>query len=75
MVTGNVAPEIVKPVPLNVAELMVTGAVPVEVNVTGSVEGVFKATLPNATLVGLIDNVEDVGTAAFSCRINLSEAP
>ena len=34
-VTGNVAPDIVKPVPLNVAELMVTGAVPVEVNVTG----------------------------------------
>src|ERR1039457_479222 len=36
-VTGNVAPDIVKPVPVSIPELMVTGAVPVEVNVTGSV--------------------------------------
>jgi hypothetical protein len=49
-VTGKVAPDIVKPVPVNVAELMVTGAVPVEVNVTGSVDGVFTVTLPNARL-------------------------
>ena len=56
-VTGNVAPDIVKPVPLNVAELMVTGAVPVEVSVTGSVEAVFTVTFPNAKLAGLIVNV------------------
>ena len=74
-VTGNVAPEIVKPVPLNVAELTVTGAVPVEVNVTGSVDAVFTVTLPNATLVGLIDNVGTVAAAAFSCRAKLSETP
>ena len=51
------APDIVKPVPVNDAELMVTGAVPVEVNVTGSVDAVFTVTLPNARLVGLKVNV------------------
>ena len=50
------APDIVKPVPLSAAELMVTGAVPVEVNVTGSVEDVFTVTLPNARLAGLTVN-------------------
>ena len=48
--TGKVAADIVKPVPLNAAELMVTGAVPVEVNVTGSVDAVFTVTLPNVRL-------------------------
>jgi len=56
-VTGKVAPDIVNPVPLNAAELMVTGAVPDEVNVTGSVDGVFTVTLPNARLAGLMVNV------------------
>ena len=42
-----------KPVPLSVAELMVTGAVPVELNVTGNVDDVFTVTLPNARLLGL----------------------
>ena len=51
--TGKVAPDIVKPVPVNVAELMVTGAVPLELSVTGSVVGVFTVTLPNAKLAGL----------------------
>jgi len=55
-VTGNVAPEIVKLVPLNAAELMVTGAVPVEVNVNGCVDGVFTVTLPNVILTALIVN-------------------
>src|SRR5580692_7565390 len=71
-VTGKVAPDIVKPVPVNVAELMVTGAVPVEVNVTGSVDGVFTVTLPNARLAGLMVNV---GTPAFSCRAKVLETP
>ena len=48
--TGNVAPDIVKPVPVNAAELMVTGAVPVEVNVTGCVDAVFSVTSPNIRL-------------------------
>jgi hypothetical protein len=69
-VTGKVAPDIVNPVPVNVAELMVTGAVPVEVSVTGSVDAVFTVTLPNARLAGLMVNV---GTAAFNCRAKLLE--
>ena len=60
-VTGKVAPDMVKPVPLSVAELMVTGAVPVEVNVTGSVVGVFTVTLPNAKLAGLMLSVGTCG--------------
>jgi hypothetical protein len=56
-VTGKVAPPaIVKPVPLNVAELMVTAVVPVEVNVTGNVVAVLSATFPNTRLDGLIVN-------------------
>jgi hypothetical protein len=51
-------------VPVSAAELMVTGDVPVEVNVTGSVVGVFTVTLPNATPAGLIVNV-GVGIAAL----------
>ena len=54
--TGNVAPDIVNPVPLSVAELMVTGAVPVEVNVTGCVDAVFTVTSPNVRLAALIVN-------------------
>ena len=54
--TGNVAPDIVNPAPLNVAELIVTGAVPVEVNVTGCVEAVFTVTSPNVRLAALIVN-------------------
>ena len=69
-VTGKVAPDIVKPVPLSVAELMVTGAVPVEVNVTGSVDGTFSATVPNARLGGLTVNT---GPAAFNCRAKVVE--
>jgi hypothetical protein len=62
----------VKPVPVSVDELMVTGAVPLEVSVTGSVEGVFRVTLPNATLAGLMVNA---GTAAFSCRAKVLDNP
>jgi hypothetical protein len=49
-----VAPDIVKPVPVRAAELIVTGAVPVDVNVTGCVEPVFTVTLPNVRLAALI---------------------
>jgi hypothetical protein len=58
-----VTPEIVKPVPLTIAELIVTGAVPVEDNVTDCVAGVFTATLPNARLRAL---TLSIGTAAFN---------
>ena len=74
-VTGKVAPDIVKPVPLNVAELIVTGAVPVEVNVTGSVDAVFTVTLPNAKLGALTVNVGTLAAVAFSCRAKVLETP
>ena len=48
------APDTLKPVPVIVAALTVTAAVPVELSVTVSVEAVFTTTLPNATLVALI---------------------
>jgi len=62
-------------VPVSAAELTVTGAVPVDVSVTGSVVAVFTVTFPNATLVGLIVNVGPVNVApgAFSCRAKLLE--
>ena len=51
---GNVPPDTVNPAPLRVAELMVTGAVPVEVSVTGCVDAVFTVTSPNIRLAALI---------------------
>jgi hypothetical protein len=53
-VSGNVAPDIVKPVPVNVAALTVTGSQLVEVRVRDCVVGVLTATLPNARLVALM---------------------
>ena len=57
-VIGNVAPDTVNPTPFSVAELMVTGAVPVEVSVTGCVDAVFSVTSPNVRLAALIVNCE-----------------
>ena len=51
--TGKVAPDIVKAVPLIVAELMVNGAVPVEYNVSGSVAEEPSLTVPKLRLVEL----------------------
>ena len=45
-----------KPEPVNAAELMVTGAVPVEVSVTGCVDAVFTVTLPKVRLAALSVN-------------------
>jgi len=42
--------------PLKVPEFTVTGAVPVEVNVTGCVDVVFTVTLPNVRLAVLMVN-------------------
>ena len=61
-VTGKVAPDTVNPAPLSAAELMVTGAVPVEVNVMGSVDAVFTVTSPNVRLAALTVNC-GLGTA------------
>jgi hypothetical protein len=63
-VAGNVAPETEKPVPVSVAPLMVTGAVPVEVKVKDCAVGVLTTMLPNAKVVA---PALSVGIAAFSC--------
>ena len=64
-VIGKVAPEVEKPAPVRVAELMVTAAVPVEVSVMVCEVEVFTGTLPKLRLVVLTVNV---ATAAFNCR-------
>jgi hypothetical protein len=46
----------VKPAPLIVAELIVTGAVPVDVNVSDCVVAVFTVTLPKLRLAALTAN-------------------
>lgn len=67
-VTGNVTPETEKPVPLTLAALTVTGAVPVEDRVTVCVAGEFCITLPKAMLVALMLSV---GTPVPSCSENV----
>jgi hypothetical protein len=52
-VSGNPTPESPNPVPATEAPLIVSAAVPEEVSVTVFVVAVFRATLPNATLVEL----------------------
>jgi hypothetical protein len=49
-----------KPVPVSVAELTVTAAVPVDVSVIDCAAAVFTATLPNATLLALMPRVRVV---------------
>ena len=67
-VTGNVAPDIVKPLPVSVPELIVTGAVPVEVRVTGCFDEVFTVTLPNVRLAALSVNCGLAEPAAYPFR-------
>jgi hypothetical protein len=69
-VTGNVAPDIAKPVPARLAEVTINCAVPVELRVTDRVAGVFSCTFPNATVLALMVKV---GTAAFNCRAKFLE--
>ncbi len=69
-VSGKVAPDIVKPLPVTVAELIVTDAVPVEARVSDCVAVVCTVTLPKLTLDALMLSV---GTAGFSCSAKLSE--
>jgi len=70
-VTGKVAPETPKPVPLTVAELIVSAAVPLEVSVSDCAEGVFRFTLPKERLPALR---VIAGTAAFNCKAKFTEA-
>jgi hypothetical protein len=53
-VTGNVVPGNVKPEPVSVAELMVTGKSPIDVKTISCVAVAPTATSPNAMLVALI---------------------
>jgi hypothetical protein len=62
----------VNPVPLTDPALMVMGAVPVEVIVTDCVAGVFRVTVPKATL--LLPNVR-VGVVAFSAKAKVFVTP
>jgi hypothetical protein len=71
-VTGKVAPENEKPAPVSVAALTVTGTLPLEVSVTGRVEAVLVATLPNDRLFVLTVNA---GAAALSWMETLCETP
>ena len=68
-VRGKLAPETVKPVPVTVAALTVTAALPVEVKVSDWVAGEFKITSPKATIEAL---TLSVGTAVPSCRAKVS---
>ena len=51
--TGNVVPATAKPAPLTVAELMVTGAVPEEVSVSGRVVVELTVTFPKLRVAAL----------------------
>jgi hypothetical protein len=72
-VTGKVNPDTVKPVPVNVAPLIVTGTEPVDVKVTAcGVAAVFTVTLPKAKVFVL--RLSE-GSAAFNCRAKACVAP
>ena len=55
-VTGRLPPTIAKPAPVMVAELTVTGDVPVEVSVNDWVVAVFTVTLPKLKVAALTVN-------------------
>lgn len=70
--TGNVDPNTVNSVPPVAAELIVTGAVPVEVRVTGCVDDEFTVTSPNVKLAAL--NVSCGLAAAVPVPLRLTTA-
>jgi hypothetical protein len=71
-VTGKVTPDMPKTVPLTLPPLIVSGAVPLEVRITGCVAVAFSVTLPNATFVVLRVSA---CVAALSCNAYVVEAP
>ena len=62
---GKLAPDILKPLPLMDAPLMVSGEFPLDVSVTVLVAGAFSVTSPKATLAMLSVSF---GAAAVSCN-------
>ena len=71
-VAGKDAPESVNPAPESVAEVTVTGTLPVELSVRVWLEDALTATLPKAMEDEL---TASVGVAALSCSEKLCEAP
>ena len=69
-VAGRVPPEIEKPAPLTAAELTVTEAVPVELNVIDCATGVFTSTVPNPIDVAFRVKAAE---AALSCSERVLE--
>jgi hypothetical protein len=65
----------VKPVPLKLAELIVTGAVPVDVIITGSVDVVFTVTFPKGKLAVLMANAGTFAAVIFSWTEKVLETP
>jgi hypothetical protein len=55
--------------------LIVTGAVPVEVSITGSVDDVFRVTFPKAKVAVLMFNEGMFAWEAFSCIAKVLETP
>jgi hypothetical protein len=73
-VTGKLDPETVKPVPLMAAELIVTGAVPLDVSVTDCVEEVPTVTLPKLKLARLTVKVGVVAAVPVPLRLTAAVA-
>ena len=70
-VTGNEAPDIVKPEPVNAAALTVTGPLPVDVRVTDFFEAVPTAMLAEAD--ARCADAQGGGVAAFNCTATTDE--
>ena len=68
--TGKFLPGTENPAPEIEPAVMVTGAVPLEVNITDIVTAVPTATLPNASEAVL---ARSAGTTGLSCIVKLSE--
>lgn len=71
-VIGKLPPETVKPLPVTLAALMVTAALPVDVKISVCVAGEFRFTLPKAIVVAF---TLSVATAAPSCRAKVFAKP
>ena len=69
-VAGKLPPTLVKPAPVIVAELTVTGVVPVEVRVKDCVVAVFTVTLPKLKVPALTDSC---GFAAVPVPLKATE--
>lgn len=71
-VSGNVSPEMLNPVPVTVAEVTDTEAVPVEVRARDWVAALLMITFPNEIDVALRPSFDCAGE---SCSRNVPDAP